>query len=61
MKYKYLKHIVGGVFVALVFVIFSLISQAYSNELQYLTEQSGFFGVVSYVGIMMVSIVVAPI
>ncbi len=61
MKIKHVYYILGVIAATLVFVILSQISQEYSDLLQNSTEQSGIIGVISYIAIMAVSIVVAPI
>lgn len=61
MKTKYIWYIAGGALAILVFVTLSEISQSYSGTLQSLTEQAGLFGILSYIGIMILSIVIAPI
>lgn len=60
-KIKYIQYIVGAVLATLAFVAISEVSQSYSDILQNLTEQAGLIGIVSYIGIMIISIVVAPI
>lgn len=61
MKKKYIFYILAAIVATVLFVAISQVSQMYSADLQRLTAQAGVLGMVSYVGVMIVSIVVAPI
>ncbi len=61
MKKKYILYILTAILATVLFVVISQVSQMYSADLQRLTAQAGILGMVSYVGVMIVSIVVAPI
>ena len=58
---KYLKYILGAILATVLFVVISQVSQEYSDTLQQFTQQAGVIGVLSYIVVMMLSIVVAPI
>ena len=61
MKIRYIQYIIGALVAALAFVAISEVSQSYSETLQNLTEQAGLLGIFSYIVIMIISIVIAPI
>ncbi len=58
---KHLLYALGVVLSVIGFVFISQASQAYGETLQSLTEQAGLLGILSYIGVMIISIVVAPI
>lgn len=55
------KYIVGSIFAAFVFVVLAQWSQQHADFIQSLATQAGWLGVLSYIGIMMTSIVFAPL
>jgi len=61
LNFKILRYVIGGIFAVAIFVVLAQWSQQHVELIQSLTTQAGWLGVFSYVGIMMVSIVFAPL
>jgi len=58
---KKTKLIIGTLLGVAVFIVAAQLSQQHSDSLQEITRNAGIIGVLSYIGITMVSIVIAPI
>lgn len=56
-----LTYVIGGILAVVVFVVLAQWSQQHAELIQSLTAQAGWLGVFSYIGIMMLSIVFAPL
>ena len=61
LSQKNIGYITGGVLAAFVFVLLAQWSQQHSELIQSITAQAGWVGELSYIGIMMLSIVFAPL
>ncbi len=58
---KYVFYIVSAVAGVAFFVLISQLSQQYADVLTEVTQQTGWYGVLSYVGITVAAIVIAPL
>lgn len=58
---KILTYVIGGIFAAVVLVALAQWSQQHTGLIQSLTTQAGWLGIISYIGVMAVSIVFAPL
>lgn len=58
---KYIKHLIGALLTILLFVALSEWSQQHTELLKELTNRAGVVGVLSYIAIMAISIIFAPL
>ena len=58
---KYVLYVAGAILAVAGLVLISQVAQQNMELLEALTEQTGVWGILSYVGIMIISIVVAPL
>lgn len=58
---KIFTYIIGSIFAIVVFVVLAQWSQQHAELIQTLTTQAGWLGVFSYIGVLAISIVFAPL
>jgi len=61
MKYTYIKWILVGVFSIVAFVVIAQFAQTHHELLKTLITQAGIFGILSYIGLLVLAVVIAPI
>ncbi len=61
MKNSYIYYIVGTVLTVLGFVLLSEVSQQHNGFLEGFVHQAGLVGIFSYIGLLIVAVVIAPI